>query len=94
MLKETQRIKSEGDYKAAKLLVEGYGVKVDQAIHKEVLERNKKFKSAAYSGFINPMLVPKMENGKIVSISIEQPKSFAEQMLYYSKNFGHLPEEN
>lgn len=94
LLKETQRIKSEGDYKAAKALVEGYGVKVNQDIHKEVLERNKKFKSAAYSGFINPMLVPKMENGKIVSISVEQPKSFAEQMLYYSKNFGYLPEEN
>lgn len=94
LLKETQRIKSEGDYKAAKALVEGYGVKVDQKLHKEVLERNKKFKSAAYSGFINPMLVPKMENGKIVSISIEQPKSFAEQMLYYSKNFGFLPEDN
>ena len=94
LLRETQRIKSEGDYEAAKALVENYGVKVDQKIHKEVLERNKKFKSAAYSGFINPMLVPKMVNGKIVSISVEQPKSFAEQMLYYSKNFGFLPEDN
>ena len=94
LLRETQRIKSEGDYAAAKALVENYGVKVDQKLHKEVLERNKKFKSAAYSGFINPVLVPKMENGKIVSISVEQPKSFAEQMLYYSKNFGFLPESN
>ncbi len=94
LLRETQRIKSEGDYEAAKALVENYGVKVDQKMHREVLERNKKFKSAAYSGFINPMLVPKMVNGKIVSISVEQPKSFAEQMLYYSKNFGFLPEDN
>jgi len=94
LLKETQRIKSEGDYKAGKALVENYGVKVDQKLHKEVLDRNAKFKSAPYSGFINPMLVPKIEDGKIISIDVVQPKSFAEQMLYYSKNFGLLPEEN
>lgn len=94
LLRETQRIKSEGDYKAAKALVEGYGVKVDQALHKEVLKRNEQFSSAPYSGFINPMLVPKMEDGKIIDIEVVQPKSFAEQMLYYSKNFGFLPEEN
>jgi len=94
LLKETQRIKSEGDFKAGKALVENYGVKVDQKLHKEVLDRNKKFKSAAYSGFINPVLVPKIEDGKIISIEVAQPKSFAEQMLYYSKNFGFLPEDN
>ena len=94
LLKETQRIKSEGDYNAAKALVENYGVKVDQQIHKEVLSRNEKFKSAAYSGFINPVLVPKVEDGKIVSILVEYPKSFADQMLYYSKNFGNLPIDN
>lgn len=90
LLRETQRIKSEGDYNAAKALVENYGVKVDQKIHKEVLARNKQFNSAPYSGFINPLLVPKMKAGKIVSIEVTQPKSFAEQMLYYSKNFGYL----
>ena len=58
LLRETQRIKSEGDYKAAQDLVEGYGVKVDQEIHAESLERNKQFKGAAYSGFVNPELVP------------------------------------
>lgn len=95
LLKETQRIKSEGDYKAGKALVENYGVKVDQAMHKEVLERNKKFKSAPYSGFVNPVLVPKMDDkGKIISIEVTQPKSFAEQMLNYSKNFSFLPDEN
>ncbi len=95
LLRETQRIKSEGDFKAAKALVEGYGVKVDQKLHKEILSRNEKFKSAPYSGFINPLLVPKMDdNGKIISIEVTQPKSFAEQMLYYSKNFGFLPLEN
>ncbi|WP_026978656.1 dipeptidyl-peptidase 3 family protein [Flavobacterium tegetincola] len=95
LLKETQRIKSEGDYKAGKALVDTYGVKVDQKIHKEVLERNAKFKSAPYSGFINPLLVPKMDDsGKIIDIQVTQPKSFAEQMLYYSKNFSFLPMDN
>ena len=91
LLKETQRIKSEGDYKAGKALVDNYGVKVDQKLHKEVLDRNAKFKSAPYSGFINPLLVPKMDDeGKIIDILVTQPKSFAEQMLFYSKNFGFL----
>lgn len=94
LLRETQRIKSEGDFKAGKALVETYGVKVDQALHKEVLERNAKFKSAPYSGFVNPVLVPKMEGNKIISIEVTQPKSFAEQMLYYSKNYNFLPDVN
>jgi len=95
LLKETQRIKSEGDYKAGKALVDNYGVKVDQKLHKEVLARNAKFKSAPYSGFINPSLVPKMnDKGAIIDIEVTQPKSFAEQMLFYSKNFGFLPLEN
>ncbi|MDI1255384.1 MAG: dihydrofolate reductase [Flavobacterium sp.] len=95
LLRETQRIKSEGDFKAGKALVENYGVKVDQKLHKEVLARNERFKSAPYSGFINPVLVPKMDaDGKIISIEVTQPKSFAEQMLNYSKEFGFLPLEN
>ncbi len=95
LLRETQRIKSEGDYAAVETLVENYGVKVDQAIHKEVLERNKQFTSAPYSGFVNPVLVPKMDdNGEIEGFSIEQPKTFTEQMLYYSKNYSNLPAVN
>jgi dipeptidyl-peptidase-3 len=94
LLRETQRIKSEGDFKAAKSLVETYGVKVDQKLHQEVLERNEKFKTPPYSGFVNPVLVPKMEDGKIISIELAQPKTFAEQMLYYSKNYNFLPDEN
>lgn len=95
LLKETQRIKSEGDFRAGKALVENYGVKVDQAIHKEVLVRNEKFKSPPYNGFINPVLVPKLDdNGKIIDIVVTQPKSFAEQMLNYSKDFGFLPFDN
>jgi dipeptidyl-peptidase-3 len=95
LLKEVQRIKSEGDYEAGKALVENYGVKVDQKIHAEVLERNKQFPDAPYSGFVNPVLVPKLNaKGEITSIVVEQPKTFAEQMLNYSKNFGFLPLEN
>lgn len=95
LLRETQRIKSEGDYEAAKNLVENYGVKVDQEIHANVLERNKKFKSAAYSGFVNPILVPETDdNGEIISIAVEQPASFEEQMMNYSKNFSFLPLDN
>ena len=95
LLREVQRIKSEGDFNAGKALVENYGVKVDQKLHAEVLERNKQFTSAAYSGFVNPVLVPKLDKtGKIISIKVQQPKTFAEQMLKYSKNFGFLPLEN
>ena len=95
LLKETQRIKSEGDYKAAEELVEGYGVKVDQEIHAEVLERNKQFTSAPYSGFVNPVLVPEMnDSGEITEIKVTQPEDFVTQMLEYSKNFNYLPEVN
>ncbi len=95
LLKETQRIKSEGDYQAAKDLVENYGVKVDQDIHKEVLARNAQFKSAPYSGFVNPVLVPSMnEEGEITAIEVVQPVSFEEQMLNYSQKYDILPMEN
>jgi dipeptidyl-peptidase-3 len=95
LLRETQRIKSEGDFKAVEELVEGYGVKVDQEIHKEVLQRNKQFKSAPYSGFVNPVIVPiTNENGEITSFTIEQPKTFAEQMLNYAKKYSFLPTVN
>ena len=95
LLREIQRIKSEGDYEAGKALVENYGVKVDQKLHAEVLERNKQFASAPYSGFVNPVLVPKLDSkGEIISIEVKQPKTFAEQMLYYSKNYNFLPLEN
>ncbi|WP_233194533.1 dipeptidyl peptidase 3 [Aquimarina sp. I32.4] len=95
LLRETQRIKSEGDYKAAEALVEGYGVKVDQAIHAEVLKRNEQFTSAPYSGFVNPVLVPETnEKGEITKINVTQPKGFVTQMLEYSKNYNFLPEVN
>lgn len=82
LLKEIQRIKSEGDFEAGKALVENYGVKVDQDLHKEVLERVKPLDIAPYSGFVNPVLVPvKNDAGEIIDIKIEYPKSFIEQML-------------
>ena len=88
LLREIQRIKSEGDYEAGKNLIENYGVKVNQELHKEVLERNKKFTSAPYSGFINPELkLIKNEDGEIIDVEVIQPKSFASQMINYSKNY-------
>ncbi|MCW5519245.1 dihydrofolate reductase [Aureitalea sp. L0-47] len=91
LLRETQRITSEGDYEAAKALVEDYGVKVDQELHKQVLDRNSKFKSAPYSGFVNPVIVPDTDDtGEITGFTIKQPGSFEEQMLNYSKEYGYL----
>jgi dipeptidyl-peptidase III len=95
LLKEVQRIKSEGDFEAGKALVENYGVKVDQKLHAEVLDRNKQFSDAPYSGFVNPVLVPKLNaKGQIIAIEVQQPKTFAEQMLNYSKEYSFLPLEN
>ncbi len=91
LLKEIQRIKSEGDYEAGRHLVETYGVKVDQEIHKEVLERVAPLDLAPYSGFVYPIFVPeKDENGAITDIKIENKQSFVEQMLYYGKTYGIL----
>ncbi len=90
LLRETQRITSEGDYEAARDLVENYGVKVDQKIHAEVLERNSKFKSAPYSGFVNPEIVPVMEGEKITGFKVQQPATFEGQMLDYAKRYGVL----
>lgn len=91
LLRELQRIKSEGDFEAGKALVETYGVKVDQELHQEVLERFAKLKTAPYSGFINPMLVPvKDDDGNITDVKVEYPDDFKKQMLYYSKTYSNL----
>ncbi len=94
LLKEIQRIKSEGDYNAGKNLVEYYGVKVNQDIHKEVLERYKKLNIAPYAGFINPMLVPITKENRIINVKIEYPDDFTKQMLYYAKEYSFLPTYN
>ncbi|MCE2611813.1 dipeptidyl peptidase 3 [Flavobacteriaceae bacterium D16] len=94
LLRETQRIKSEGDFQAAQDLVEGYGVKVDQALHAEVLERNAQFTAAPYSGFVNPVLEPVMNDaGEITDVILTQPESFEAQMLEYAKRYSHLSSE-
>lgn len=91
LLREIQRIKSEGDYQAGKNLVEKYGVKVDQKIHKEILDRVKPLNLAPYSGFVNPIFVPVLDkNGEIIDIRLENKQSFVEQMLYYGKTYGVL----
>jgi dipeptidyl-peptidase-3 len=91
LLGEIQRITSEGDYPAAKELVEGYGVKVDNVLHKEVLDRYSKLNIAPYSGFINPVLTPVTDNGAIKDIRITYTDDFTTQMLRYSKDFSFLP---
>lgn len=90
LLREIQRIKSEGDYNAGKNLVETYGVKVDPELHKEVLERYKKLNIAPYAGFINPELVPVLDGDRIIDVKIEYPDDFTKQMLKYAKDYAFL----
>jgi dipeptidyl-peptidase-3 len=94
LLREIQRIKSEGDFEAGKSLVETYGVKVDPAIHAEVLERYKKLNIAPYGGFINPRLVAKMEGEQVKEVVVEYPDDFTGQMLDYGKRYSFLPWKN
>ncbi len=95
LLKEIQDIKSKGDFKRGQDLVETYGVKVDQALLKEVQERMKKLNIAPYSGFIQPRLSAVMsEGGEITDVKIEYPEDFLQQMLEFGKNYGLLPARN
>ncbi len=94
LLKEMQRISSEGDFEGAKNLVETYGVKVDKDLHKEVLKRYRKLNLAPYHGFINPLLKPVRKDGKITDVKIEYPVDFTKQMLFYAKNYSYLPNMN
>lgn len=92
LLAEIQRIKSEGDYEAAKELVERYGVKVNPTLHKEVKERFEKLHIAPYKGFINPVYTPQYDQeGKLVDVSVSYAEGYAEQMLRYSKDYRTLP---
>ena len=91
LLAEIQRIKSEGDYEAARQLVERYAVKVDAQLHQEVLERYKRLNLAPYKGFINPQMMPVMdENGEICDIQLNYSESYAHQMLRYSSEYATL----
>ncbi len=94
LLREIQRVKSEGDFEAGKNLVENYGVKVNQELHSEVLARYEKLDLKPYKGFIQPRLVPVTEGDKITDVKIEYPESFFEQMMEYGKNNAFLPVKN
>jgi dipeptidyl-peptidase-3 len=94
LLKEIQRVKSEGDFKAGKALVETYGVKVDPVLHKEVLERFAKLGIKPYKGFIQPKLVPVMNGDEISDIKVEYPDNFFKQMMEYGANYSYLPIKN
>jgi dipeptidyl-peptidase III len=90
LLAEVQRITSEGDYEAAKSLIETYGVQVEPELHKEVLERYAKLKLAPYSGFVNPVYTPVVENGKIVDVKVSYDEGYVEQMLRYGRDYSFL----
>ena len=91
LLAEVQRIKSEGDFEAARQLVERYAVKVDARLHTEVLERYKQLNLAPYKGFINPQLTPLLDdNGEICDIEVSYSESYAHQMLRYSTEYATL----
>ncbi len=94
LLREVQRIKSQGDYEAGKKLIETYGVKIDRAVHQNVLNRYAKLKAKPYSGFIQPELVPVMKDGAIVDVRVEYPTDFSDQMLRFSERYSFLPTIN
>lgn len=95
LLSEIQRIKSTGDYQGAHDLVENYAVKVDPALHAEVLERYKKLNLAPYKGFVNPKYEAVVDAaGKITDIKVTYDEGYAEQMLRYSKDYSNLPSIN
>ena len=91
LLAEVQRIKSEGDYEAARELVERYGVKVDARLHQEILSRYEQLHLAPYKGFLNPVMTPVYnDQGEIVDIQLDYTESYTSQMLRYSKEYGFL----
>jgi dipeptidyl-peptidase-3 len=94
LLRELQRIKSEGDFEAIRELVETYAVKVDPKLHAEVLERYAQLDIPPYAGFIGARLVPVMRDGQIADVRIEYPEDFAAQMLEYAQRYAFLPTWN
>jgi len=95
LLREVQRIKSQGDFAAGQALVETYGVKVDPKVHANVLERSARITVPPYAGFIQPRLVPVMDQaGNISDVKVEYPEDFIQQMLEYGQKFSFLPDQN
>ena len=95
LLAEIQRITSEGDYPAAKEMVETYAVKVDQTLHKEIRERYAKLNLAPYKGFLNPVYTAKRDaDGNITDVTIDFTESYIDQHLRYSRDYSPLPSVN
>lgn len=94
LLKEIQRIKSEGDFNAGKNLVETYGVNVNPELHKEILDRYAKLNIKPYKGFIQPRLTATMDGDKVKGVQIAFPTSFYDQMIEYAKDYSLLPVKN
>ena len=94
LLREVQRIKSTGDFAAGQALVENYGVKVDPALHAEVLERYAKLNLAPYAGFVNPVYAPVIEDGRITDVKVTYTEGYTGQMLRYSADYSFLPSGN
>lgn len=90
LLAEVQRIKSEGDYEAGRMLVEKYAVKVDPKLHNEVLARYAKLNIAPYKGFVNPVYKAEIKDGEITDVTIDYTEGYADQMLRYSKDYSPL----
>jgi dipeptidyl-peptidase III len=95
LLKEVQRIKSEGDLESGKNLIENYGVKIDPVLHSEILNRYAALKLAPYTGFLNPYLIPDYDDtGRINDIKVEYTDDFIGQMMFYGRNHSFLPVKN
>ena len=88
---EIQRIKSEGDYEAGRMIIENFGVKVDPVLHSEVLERYEKLKLAPYTGFVNPDLIPVYDSeGRMTDVKVVYVNDYLGQMLDYGRNYSFL----
>ncbi len=94
LLKEVQRVISHGDYKAGRDLIENYGVKIDANLHKEILDRYATLSVAPYKGFIQPLLIPILQDGEVIDVKIQYPDDFKKQMMEYGKNYSYLPVYN
>ena len=90
LLAEIQRIKSEGDFQAARVLVETYAVQIDSQLHKEILQRYQRLHLAPYKGFINPVMRPVYDGDKMVDVKLDYSESYTDQMLRYSRDYSAL----
>jgi dipeptidyl-peptidase-3 len=94
LLREIQRIKSQGDAAAGKALVETYGIEIDRTLHEEVTRRYASLGIAPYSGFVQPKLVPVMQGDQITDVRLEYVEDFTAQMLEYAERYSFLPTQN